>query len=106
LHFEKQWLQPGFKEEVFENTVETFLSHKYRSALDMWQIVIPNLRKFLEGYGANVRGKYRRRKGELLREIKVLDDKAERDEMGNNDWVKRYDLEEELISVYKKEEVY
>jgi hypothetical protein len=51
-----------FKEKVFNNIAETFLSHRYRSAFDMWQAVISYLGKFLRSFGANVRGEYRRRK--------------------------------------------
>jgi hypothetical protein len=97
---------PVFKEKVFNNIAETFLSHRYRSAFDMWQAVIPNLRKILRSFGANVRGEYRRRKGELLRKIKSLDENVEINETEDDDWVKRYDLEEELIRVYNHKEVY
>jgi hypothetical protein len=49
FHFEKekQWLlMPSFK-EVFNNIAETFQSHKYNGALDMWKVVMTQLRKFL-----------------------------------------------------------
>jgi hypothetical protein len=57
FHFEKQWfLEEDFKEVVYSNLVETFLSHTYKGALDMWQLMMGGLRKFLRGYGANIRG--------------------------------------------------
>jgi hypothetical protein len=48
-------LIPEFKVVVFCNTAEIFFFHKYRSDLDMWQIVMAQLRRFLRGYGANIR---------------------------------------------------
>jgi hypothetical protein len=41
---------------VLSNIVESFLSYEYSSALNMWQVVMANLRIFLRGYGANFRG--------------------------------------------------
>jgi hypothetical protein len=35
---------------------ESFLTHEYTLALNMWQVVMTNLRRFLRGYGANFRG--------------------------------------------------
>jgi hypothetical protein len=35
---------------------ETALSQMFDSTLDLWQVLIAKLRKFLRGYGANLRG--------------------------------------------------
>jgi hypothetical protein len=43
-------MDPDFKDEVFNNIVGNFLSHKFSSALDMWHVVMTQLRKFLRGY--------------------------------------------------------
>jgi hypothetical protein len=41
FHFEKHWLLISkFKEEVFRNITETFPSNKFKSALDMWKVVM------------------------------------------------------------------
>jgi hypothetical protein len=39
-------LIPEFKVVVFCNIAEIFFFHKYRSDLDMWQIVTAQLRRF------------------------------------------------------------
>jgi hypothetical protein len=46
---------PDLKDKVFYNIAENFLSHKFSSALDIWHVVMTQLRKFLRGYGANKR---------------------------------------------------
>jgi hypothetical protein len=57
FHFEKKWfLIPYFKEDIFRNMAETFLSQKDKCALDVWQWVMAQLTKFLRGYGDNIRG--------------------------------------------------
>lgn len=99
-------LIPGFKEEVFKNITETFLTNKYYTAIDMWQTMMSKLRQFLRGYGANVRGEYGRRKKELLDNIKAFDVRAENKVVKARDWERRYDLEKELVKLYKMEELY
>jgi hypothetical protein len=102
FHFEKQWLmEPDFKEVVINKIADIFLSHKYRSALDMWHMVMTQLRKFLKGYGANLRGDIRRRKAELGGLIAELDKKADTGQMRGEEWSQRYSLEEELAKIYR-----
>jgi hypothetical protein len=104
---EKQWmLIPKFKVVVFCNIVGIFLFHKCRSALDMWQIVMAQLRKFLRGYGSNIRGDQRRRKVGLLEKLKSLDEKVENDGLPESEWIKIFVVKEELVQVYKLEEKY
>jgi hypothetical protein len=107
FHFEKQWfLEEDFKEVVYNNLAETFLSHTYKGALDMWQLMMGHLRKFLRGYQANIRGGQRRLKEGLIAEIDKLDKKAEEVDMEVADWKKRNNLEAELVELYKQEELY
>jgi hypothetical protein len=57
FYFEKQWLLlPGFKDEVYMKMVEAMLAQTNKCALDMWQRMLAQLRKFLRGFGANIRG--------------------------------------------------
>jgi hypothetical protein len=55
----------------------------------MWQGMMAKLRKFLRGYGANLRGDQRRKMGELKRKIAQLDEMAERDELDVGGWGER-----------------
>jgi hypothetical protein len=97
-------LIPEFKVVVFCNIAEIFFFHKYRSDLDMWQIVTAQLRRFLRGYGANIRWYHRRWKQGLLEKLKLLDEKAENDGLLESEWIKISVVEEELVQVYKLEE--
>jgi hypothetical protein len=72
----------------------------------MWQGMMAKLRKFLRGYGANLRGDQRRKMGELKRKIAQLDEMAERDELDVGGWGERYNLENDLAQLYKQEELY
>jgi hypothetical protein len=99
-------LIPKFKVVVFCNIVGIFLFHKCRSALDMWQIVMAQLRKFLRGYGSNIRGDQSRRKVGLLEKLKSLDEKVENDGLPESEWIKIFVVKEELVQVYKLEEKY
>jgi hypothetical protein len=57
FHFERQWiLIPSFKKDVIKSMVETALSPMFDSTLDLWQVLMAKLRKFLRGYGTNLRG--------------------------------------------------
>jgi hypothetical protein len=91
FHFEKQWFFiPSFKEEVIENMAETVLSQRFNSTMDLWQGMMAKLRKFLRGYGANLRGDQRRRMGELKRKTTHLNEMAQRDELDVGGWEERY----------------
>jgi hypothetical protein len=68
FHFEKQWfLVSSFKGDVNGNMAEIVLSQRFESTMDLWHVMMANLRRFLKGYGANLRGEQRRRMGELKR---------------------------------------
>jgi hypothetical protein len=63
--------------------------------------MMARIRKFLRGFGSNIRGDHRSRKEELKRDIAELDKKADRGELDGPRWATRYRLEEELVQVYK-----
>jgi hypothetical protein len=54
---------------------ESMLAQTNKCALFMWQRMLAQLRKFLRGFRANIRGGQRRRKEELRRCIAELDKK-------------------------------
>jgi hypothetical protein len=57
FHFEKQWfLVPTFKVDVIGNMAETVLSQRFENTMDLWHVMMANLRRFLKGYGANLSG--------------------------------------------------
>jgi hypothetical protein len=78
FHFERQWLlDPKFKDIVVEHMVETFLSHNFDNTIDMWQLMMAQLRKLFRGYGANVNWSNRMRKTGIKRLIQKLDTKVD-----------------------------
>jgi hypothetical protein len=79
------FLEHDYKEVVFTKIVDSFLSHKYRNALDMWHVVMTQLRKFLKGYEVNLRGDIRR-KAQLVGLIGEMDNKADNGQMNRVDW--------------------
>jgi hypothetical protein len=102
FQFEREWLLiPTFKEVVYKNMAEIFLSNNFNNALDMRQVVMANLIKFLRGYEASVRGFQRKIKEELNKEISRIDDKAERGNLKEEEWAERYRLEDQLVELLK-----
>jgi hypothetical protein len=60
FHFEKHWFWvPSLKEDVIRNMTETILSQRFESTMDLWHVMMAKLRKFLKGYGSNLRGEQR-----------------------------------------------
>ena len=106
FYFEKQWL----KEENFLEKIAEKWSHgkdkcpKSAYSLDKWHSLLAGLRKFLKGWGNNLRGDFRRRKDELINKIKDIDalERAGMDPDGKC----RADLESELETLIEKEELY
>lgn len=67
------------------------------------------LTKFSRGFGANHRGDQRRKKAKLGRKIDAIDARTDRGGGGvldAMDWENKYKLGEELVLVYKQEELY
>jgi hypothetical protein len=64
----------------------------------MWKVVMAQLRKFLKGYGANLRVEQRKKRESLVEEIDKL---AKADKLDRKGWAERMELEGELVAVYK-----
>lgn len=106
FHFGKHWfLQEGFKALVIQKRGEFYLSMGAGNSLDNWQDCVRKMRKFLKGWGANIWGTTRKKKQELLQLIQELDSRSEGHDLTALEW-RRYQLEEELIEVYRAEELY
>jgi hypothetical protein len=66
--FEKQWCNmEGFLEKVEAKWVESRDKCPEEAyLLDRWHGCLTDLRRWLKGWGINIRGEYRRGRGELL----------------------------------------
>ena len=60
----------------------------------------------MKGWGANLDSARKKHKQEILLEIRALDDKSEQRQLGEMEWKKRYQLEDELLIIYAAEELY
>lgn len=96
------WLQQvGFKEMIIKKLPD----RNGRNIQDYWEAVKIEVRKVCKGWGANLRGSMKRKKQELLSEIQKIDDKAELVQLSQEEWRRRYKLEEELEKIYADEEI-
>lgn len=103
LRFEKAWLKvAGFKELVIAKWLEQAW---LQNTLDDWQGRVRFLRQFLRGWGANTCSEIKKRKQELLHDIKLLDAQAEDGGLTEEEWATRYNLEEQLEGIYQFEEL-
>jgi hypothetical protein len=59
----------------------------------MWKVVMAQLRKFLKGYGANLRVEQRKKKEKSVDELDRLDKLAGADNLDRKGWAKRMELE-------------
>jgi hypothetical protein len=73
--FELAWL----KHEGFRDLITTEWSKRVpgKTAIEIWQNKIRNLRKFLRGWAKNLSGVYRNERDRLIKIIEELDLKAE-----------------------------
>lgn len=60
----------------------------------------------MRGWGANVGRDLKIRKGSLLADIQVLDLQANTAGLSPEEWALRYNLEDELLEIYRKEQEY
>ncbi|XP_073355069.1 uncharacterized protein [Aegilops tauschii subsp. strangulata] len=63
-------------------------------------------RKFMKSWGANLGRDLRERKKALLTAIQALDLRADTSSLSPEEWVSRYDLEDQLSIIYTDEEAY
>ena len=106
--FEKQWLQePDFREIVVRKWFKGRSRHPVQAySVDKWHVNLCSLRSFLKGWGANLRGDYRRKKEALLKQISNIDSSEQQGILSKEKWTHRIQIEAELESLMEKEELY
>jgi mannosylglycoprotein endo-beta-mannosidase len=75
-------------------------------AIGFWHHQIGLLRRYLKGWGANLRRDLRFEKDSILQQIQELDFVADGIGLNDEGWMRRYHLEETLVNLYQKEEDY
>ena len=76
------------------------------SAVDSWHFCAKLARQFMKGWGANLGRDLRERKKALLLAIQALDARADSTGISPDEWMLRYDLEDQLSTIYTDEEAY
>uniref|UniRef100_A0A453CV71 Endonuclease/exonuclease/phosphatase domain-containing protein n=1 Tax=Aegilops tauschii subsp. strangulata TaxID=200361 RepID=A0A453CV71_AEGTS len=108
FRFELFWLnQAGFREAVAAKWTSARSSpHRSMSVVDSWQFCAKLGRQFMKGWGANLGRDLRERKKVLLSAIQALDYRADTSGISPDEWMVRYDLEDQLATIYTDEEAY
>uniref|UniRef100_A0A453BYM2 Endonuclease/exonuclease/phosphatase domain-containing protein n=1 Tax=Aegilops tauschii subsp. strangulata TaxID=200361 RepID=A0A453BYM2_AEGTS len=108
FRFETFWLnQNGFSEAVCARWLEARSSpHRSISAVDDWHFCAKRSLQFMKGWGANLGRDLRDRKQALLASIQALDLRADSIGLSADEWMQRYDLEDQLTVIYTDEEAY
>ena len=108
FRFENFWLrQPGFVEAVQTHWVSARAEpHRQMSILDEWHHLSQRSRQFMKGWGANLGRDLRERKKALLTAIQALDLRADTVSLSPDEWLSRYDLDDQLSIIYTDEEAY
>ena len=108
FRFETFWLrQPGFTAAVAARWREARdAPHRALSAVDSWHFCAKRSRQFMKGWGANLGRDIRERKRTLLEGIQALDLRADAAGLSAEEWMLRYDLEDQLSVIYSDEEAY
>ena len=105
FRFEAFWLnQPGFAAAVAARWREAREApHRSFSAVDSWHFCAKRSRQFMKGWGANLGRDLRERKKALLLAIQALDARAGTSGISPDEWMLRYDLEDQLSTIYADE---
>ncbi|KAE8776575.1 hypothetical protein D1007_50757 [Hordeum vulgare] len=108
FRFETFWLeQPGFRELVRDRWLRAAASPlRVFCAVDIWHHCAKRARQAMKGWGANLGADLRPRKGDLLGQIKALDDLANGPGLSPDDWPRRYSLDATLMDIFKNEELF
>ncbi|KAE8774828.1 hypothetical protein D1007_52730 [Hordeum vulgare] len=106
--FETFWLeQPGFCELVCNRCRLAATSPpRVLCAMDIWHHCAKLARQAMKGWGANLGADLRSSKGDLLCQIKALDDLADGHGLSPDDWTRRYSLDAALMDIFKSEELF
>ena len=103
FRMETTWFsRPGFKDMVKTK----WPARNHRSVLDFWKVQQCELRKFLRGWAKDDNGEFFRIKNDLLCELDKLNEEGDEGLLVEEDWKRRYQIEENLSRIYAEEELY
>lgn len=77
-----------------------------KRVLDYWHVLMPILRRWLRGWGANLNSEQKRRKKALERQLEAINKRADERDLFEHEWAERYELERELEDIYSHEEIW
>lgn len=75
-------------------------------SLDVWHGALTAMRRFLKGWGANLRGEYKMRRGQILSKIQKIDEYEREGGLCLESNGERHVLEMELERIMEEEEIY
>jgi hypothetical protein len=103
--FEHAWLS---KTKFRKKMIETWPKWHGEDIQGYWKAMKKSMRQLSKGMSANMDGEMKRERErerkELLRKIKILENKAELRGLSEEDWVERYKLEGQLEDIFAYEE--
>src|SRR4051812_8404790 len=76
------------------------------SKVNIWNFLAKWARQFMKVWGANVGSDLKVCKARFLVDIQVVDAHADSVRLLDEEWIMRYALEDELITIYCQEEIY
>ncbi|KAE8793755.1 hypothetical protein D1007_31590 [Hordeum vulgare] len=108
FRFETFWLeQPGFRELVRDRWLLAAASpSRVFCVVDIWHHCAKRARQAMKGWGANLGADLRAHKGDLLGQIKALDDLADGPGLSPDDWALRHSLDVALMDFFKNEKLF
>jgi len=107
--FEKQWLlQPGFAQRVSSIWIQLGIVPLTSMALYamLWTFATLCAHRHLRGWGTNVGSHLKARKEALMSEVSALDTKADLSGLTQEEWARRYTVEDEMIFILTCKEIY
>jgi hypothetical protein len=99
--FENSWLTlPGFS-DMIKAKWGTFVPSQgsFFDTIGFWHHQIGLLRRYLKGWGANLRRDLRFEKDSILQQIQEMDLVADGVGLNDEGWMRRYHLEETLVNL-------
>ncbi|KAE8810192.1 putative anion transporter 2, chloroplastic [Hordeum vulgare] len=108
FRFETFWLeQPGFRKLVRDRWRLAAASppHVF-CAVDIWHHCAKLARQAMKGWGVKLGADLRARKGDLLGQIKALDDLADGSGLSPDDSTRIYSLDVTLMDIFKSQELF
>jgi hypothetical protein len=102
--FEKSWL----KEDDFLDNVERIWRQPMyaKNSLEVVQIKLKRVKSCLKGWGANIRGRDKKKKQELHMELDILEDLEEKGCISNIQACRKSQIQIEVLMLLEKEEAF